>query len=162
MRIWVDADSCPRPVRDAVVRAAIRTAVPATFVANRPVPGIGGPGIGFELCPAGPDAADDRIVAGAGPGDLAVTRDIPLAARLVEKGILALNDRGDVYTAGNVRERLSVRDFMVGLAADGLVPDRIYGYGKKELKAFADAFDRVLTRLLREEKAASARKAGGA
>jgi uncharacterized protein YaiI (UPF0178 family) len=103
----------------------------------------------MELCPAGDGAADDRIVELAEPGDLVITRDIPLASRLVETGapILVIDDRGQVYTRENIRERLSLRDFMVGLAESGLGRARIASYGKKELKAFADGLDRVLVNL---------------
>jgi uncharacterized protein YaiI (UPF0178 family) len=150
MKIWVDADSCPRPVRDIVLRACARTGIEAVFVANKPVSGLADTNARFILCSAGADIADDVIVSEAEPGDLAVTRDIPLAARLVEAGILALNDRGTIYTAENVRERLSIRNFMMELNSQGISPDRMYGYGKKELKAFADGFDKVLAKLLKE------------
>lgn len=152
MTIWVDADSCPRAVRDIVVRAARRTKVAAIFVANRPVPGIAADSPSFLLCPQGADAADDLIVERSSPGDLAVTRDIPLAARLVAAGVRAVNDRGTTYTAENVRERLSLRNFMMELNANGISPERVDGYGRKELKAFADGFDRELSRLLRAER----------
>lgn len=151
MTIYVDADSCPRPTRDAIVRAASRTGIPAVFAANRPIPGIGAPGIRMELCPKGSGAADDRLVELALPGDLVITRDIPLAARLVERKVAVLDDRGRAYTEENIRERLSLRDFMVGLADNGMDFDRIPSYGKKELKSFADGFDRELSRLRREE-----------
>ncbi len=150
MKILVDADSCPRPTREAILRAAQRTGVRAVFAANRSIPGIQGDGM--ELCPPGEGAADDRIVALAEPGDLAITRDIPLAARLVAAAIRVVDDRGRVYTAENIRERLSLRDFMVDLAQSGLGPVRTAAYGKKELKAFADGFDRELARLIREDR----------
>jgi uncharacterized protein YaiI (UPF0178 family) len=149
MRIYVDADSCPKPTREAILRAARRTGVEAVFLANRPIPGIEGPGILMEQCPSGEGAADDRMVEMAGPGDLGVTRDIPLAARLVEKAITVVDDRGRTYSRENIRERLSLRDFMVGLATSGMGPVRTDSYGKKELKAFADGFDRELSRLLK-------------
>lgn len=151
MTVWVDADSCPRQVRDIVVRAAKRTGVRAVFVANKKIPGIEGSGAEFVLCSAGADAADDRIVEEAAPGDLAVTRDIPLAARLVDARVPVVNDRGILYTAENVRERLSVRNFMMELNMSGIAPERINSYGPKEVKAFADGFDRELSRLLRAE-----------
>jgi uncharacterized protein YaiI (UPF0178 family) len=150
MKILVDADSCPRPARELVLRSAARTGITAIFAANRPIPGIGGTEAVMELCPKGEGAADDRIVELAVPGDLAVTRDIPLAGRLVEAGILVMDDRGQVYTRENIRERLSLRDFMVDLAENGLGLARIASYGKKELKTFADSFDRNLNRLIRE------------
>jgi uncharacterized protein YaiI (UPF0178 family) len=151
VKILVDADSCPRPARELIVKTAARRRVMAIFAANRPIPGIAGTdGEGFarmELCPAGEGAADDRIVEMAEPGDLAVTRDIPLASRLVEASIMVIDDRGRAYTGENIRERLSLRDFMVGLAENGLGAERIASYGKKELKSFADGLDRVLARL---------------
>jgi uncharacterized protein YaiI (UPF0178 family) len=104
----------------------------------------------MELCPAGEGAADNRIVELAEPGDLVITRDIPLASRLVAASILVIDDRGQIYTRENIRERLSLRDFMVGLAESGLGMERIAAYGKKELKAFADGLDRVLVKLARE------------
>ncbi|MFQ3547979.1 MAG: DUF188 domain-containing protein [Termitinemataceae bacterium] len=149
MKILVDADSCPKPARDAIVRAIQRTKVPGIFAANRKIPGIEGPLCTMELCENREGAADDRIVALAKPGDLVVTRDIPLASRLVERAISVIDDRGRTYTKENIRERLSLRDFMISLAESGLGSERISNYGKKELKAFADGFDRELQRLLR-------------
>jgi uncharacterized protein YaiI (UPF0178 family) len=149
VKIFVDADSCPRPAREAVLRAALRRGIPAVFAANRPIPGIEGEGITMELCPPGEGSADNRIAALARPGDLVLTRDIPLASRLVEAGAAVLDDRGRVYTRENIRERLSLRDFMVGLAQRGLAPERIAAYGRRELKSFTDSFDRLLSRLSR-------------
>jgi uncharacterized protein YaiI (UPF0178 family) len=152
--IFVDADSCPRLTREAVLRASARTGVRAVFAANRPVPGIAGGFAVMELCPPGEGSADNRIAALARPGDLAVTRDIPLASRLVEAGVAVLDDRGGIYTGENIRERLSVRNFMVDLAGRGLAPERTANYGRRELKGFADSFDRLLSRLMREERKA--------
>jgi uncharacterized protein YaiI (UPF0178 family) len=147
VKILVDADSCPRPARELVLRTAERRKIRAIFAANRPIPGIDGDYVAMELCPAGEGAADDRIVALAEPGDLALTRDIPLANRLVEAGIRVIDDRGRVYTRENIRERLSLRNFMVGLAENGLGREQSANYGKKELKAMADSLDRLLARL---------------
>jgi uncharacterized protein YaiI (UPF0178 family) len=146
LKIFVDADSCPRQTREVVLRAAERTGVQAVFAANRLIPGIDA--ALMELCPLEEGAADNRIVALASSGDLVITRDIPLASRLVEAAIMVMDDRGRVYTRENIRERLSLRDFMVGLAENGLGKDRIASYGKRELKAFADSFDRVLAQLV--------------
>jgi uncharacterized protein YaiI (UPF0178 family) len=92
--------------------------------------------------------ADDRIVALARAGDLVITRDIPLAQRLVEASVMVIDDRGREYTPENIQERLSLRDFMVGLAENGLGKDRVAQYGKRELKAFADSFNQILARTL--------------
>jgi len=147
MRILVDADSCPHQVRELIIRTCNRTNIKAVFAANHPIPDISGENAVMEICPPGEGSADDRIVALARPGDLAVTRDIPLAERLVEAQICVLDDRGRVYTKENIRYCRSLRDFSIGLANNGLGMERIALYGKKELKRFADSFDRELTKL---------------
>jgi uncharacterized protein YaiI (UPF0178 family) len=150
MKILVDADSCPRPARELVLRASARRGIPALFAANRPIPGLSGDAV-MELCGPAAGSADDRIVELARPGDLVITRDIPLALRLVEASVLAMDDRGQVYTAENIRQRLSIRNFMVGLAENGLRGERTAAYGARELKAMADSLDRILTRLQKEK-----------
>jgi uncharacterized protein YaiI (UPF0178 family) len=146
MKILIDADSCPRPARELILRAALKRGLTAIFAANRPIPGISGPNVVMELCPPGENSADNRIVELAAPGDLVITRDVPRAGRLVEKAIAVLDDRGGRYSAENIRERLSIRNFLVGLAENGLGMERKACYGKKELKTFADALDRELSR----------------
>jgi uncharacterized protein YaiI (UPF0178 family) len=155
MKIFVDADSCPHLVREAVLRAAQRLSISAVFVANRRIPGIGGEGAIMELCPVEEGAADNRIVELATGGDLVITRDIPLANRLVEGAVTVLDDHGRLYTRENIRYQLSLRDFMVELAESGLGAARSARYGKKELKVFADSFDRILTRLIKREDPAA-------
>ena len=148
MKILVDADSCPAPARSLVLRAAVRTKTKAFFAANRNIPGIENDYAEMVICPEGEGAADDRLVSLAKSGDLALTRDIPLAARLLEAGAAVLDDRGRIYTKENIRERLSLRNFTVGLAESGYEYERNAVYGKRELKTFADSFDKLLTRLL--------------
>lgn len=148
MKIWVDADSCPRPVREIIVRAAERTGVDARFVANRAVPGVE-EGDQLVIVGKGEGAADDYIFDHSDRSDLVVTRDIPLAKRLVDRGTTVVNDRGDVFTTENVGERLSVRNFMYQLRNSGLLMPTEGSFGPKEVQAFANAFDRELTRLMR-------------
>ncbi|MDR2807589.1 MAG: DUF188 domain-containing protein [Spirochaetaceae bacterium] len=152
MKILVDADSCPALTRKAIIRASERTGITAIFAANRPIPDITGETVVMELCPNKEGAADDRIVALACSGDLAITRDLPLASRLVKAEITTLDDRGRLYTPENIHEYLSIRNFMLGLAENGLGVPRNAHYGQRELKTFADSFDRVLSRLIREKK----------
>jgi uncharacterized protein YaiI (UPF0178 family) len=147
MKILVDADSCPRDARELTLRTARRREIQAVFAANRPVPGIDGTHITMEICPPGENSADDRIVVLAEPGDLAVTRDLALAKRLLEKEVVVVDDRGRVFTRDNINELLSLRDFVVGLAENGMGVERTASYGKKERKAFADSLDRQLTKL---------------
>ena len=149
MKILVDADSCPRDARELTLRAASRLGLPIVFAANRPIPGASGENVIMEICPSGENSADDRIVDLAMRGDLAVSRDLALAKRLLDKGITVIDDRGRAFTKDSINELLSVRDFVVGLAENGLGVERTASYGKKERKAFADSLDRQLVKLLR-------------
>jgi len=158
LTVWADADSLAPSVRALVARRAFSEAerasragteprIRAVFAANRPLEAPRGAEL-LIVENEGPDSVDDKILSLALPGDLAVTRDLPFSARLLEKGVAVINDRGDEWTADNLRERLSRRDFMAGLRAAGLAEmNRARNYGPRELKAFADAFDRALSRL---------------
>jgi len=147
MKILVDADSCPKPARELALRRAKKLKLGIVFAANRRIPQTSG--AEMEICPVKEDSADDRIVELAVKGDLVITRDVPLAKRLVEKSVSVIDDRGRVFTADNINELLSVRNFKVGLADNGLETERTANYGKKELKSLADALDRTLTAMLR-------------
>lgn len=154
MTLHIDGDSCPRAVRDLAARAGRREGVPVVCYANRPIPFDEGLAVEMVVVEAVEGAADEALVSRAVIGDLALTRDIPLAALLVEKGVAAVNDRGALYTRENVRERLSVRDFMAGLNAVGLKPESTARYGKKEWDEFARTFDREFMKLVRESRRA--------
>ena len=129
-----------------VLRFAGRLGIRAVFAANRPIPGLPKTAV-MELCPQGEGEADKRIAALAKPGDLVLTRDLPLAEKLVEGGIAVMDDRGRVFTRENIREYRSVRDFLVGLAENGLDIERIPSYGRNELNDLANSLDRELTHL---------------
>jgi len=150
VRIWVDADAAPRNVKDIVARAALRLELSTLLVANQRLQTpANNPFVTAVRVEGGPDAADDHIAEHAQPGDLAVTADIPLAARLVEKGVKAIDPRGTEYTEENIGERLSVRDFMDQLRSTGIETGGPSVYGAKEKQAFAATLDRVLTHLLK-------------
>jgi uncharacterized protein len=159
MIIWADGDSLQAEIRALVCRRANREAEAAreggrepryraVFVAARMPKLDSGPGVEAEVVEGGPGAADDRIAQRAAPGDIAVTRDLPLAERLAEKGLRVLNDRGSVFTAENARERRSLRDGAAELRVLGLAGEspRRSNWGQRELKAFADALDRELAK----------------
>ena len=151
MKILVDADSCPKDARELVLRAARRLGISAVFAANSPLPGIGGENTVMEVCPAEDDSADNRIVALAAAGDLSVTRDLALAKRLLEKDVVVMDDRGRVFSRDSINELLSLRDFTVSLAENGLGLERTASYGKKERQSFADSLDRQLVKLRKRE-----------
>lgn len=151
MKIWVDADAAPRDVKDIVLRAALRLKIEAVLVANQRLGTPPGNAYATSVVvPGGPDVADDHIADNAQPGDLAITADIPLAARLVEKSVTAIDPRGDVYTEANIGERLSIRDFMDALRGTGVETGGPSAWGRRDRQAFANALDRLLTRMTRE------------
>lgn len=146
MIMWLDADAAPRDVKEVVFRAARRLQIPTVMVANQPMRlPPGNPYVSTVRVEGGPDVADRHIADHASSGDIAVTADIPLAAILVEKGVLVLDPRGELYTAENVRERLSVRDFMESVRGSGVETGGPKPFGAREKQAFANALDRVLT-----------------
>ncbi|MRX26549.1 YaiI/YqxD family protein [Kangiella sp. HZ709] len=112
MQIFVDADACPVVIRDILIKAAIRTKVSLTFIANHyvPVPKI--ENIKSLQVPKGFDVADDEIVKRVEANDLVITSDIPLAAEAIDKGAIALSARGELFDKSNIRQRLNMRDFM--------------------------------------------------
>ena len=145
MKILVDADSCPREARSMISRFSGRLGIRIIFAANRLIPGLPKDAL-MEICPPGEGEADKRIIELSEPGDLAVSRDLPLAEALVDKGVRVLDDRGRVFTKENIRYLRSLRDFTVGLAENGLGVERISSYGKNELKALANSLDRELSK----------------
>lgn len=148
LRIWVDADACPVRIREMIVRAADRVKVTATFVSNHSVPLPRSPHVEVLLVESGFDVADRRIVERLAAGDLVITQDIPLAAEVVERGATALNPRGMLYTAQNVREHLARRNFMEELRSAGTTTRGPSPLAKTDLARFAGALDRFLTRAI--------------
>lgn len=150
MKLWIDADAAPRDVKEIVYRTARRLKIETVLVANQPLSTpLDHPFVTAVRVQGGPDVADIYIADKAEAGDVAVTADIPLAARLVEKGVTALDPRGQEHTEENVGERLAVRDFMDDLRGAGVQTFGPRPYGPKDRQAFAAALDRVLTRRLR-------------
>lgn len=148
--VWVDADACPRPVREVLFRAADRRKVLVMLVANQSMAVPRSPFIRCTTVPQGFDVADDAIVAEAQPGDLAVTQDIPLAAELVAKGVAVLDPRGNELDRHNIASRLAARDLREELRGAGLLNGGgPAAFSDRDKQAFANGFDRVLTRLLR-------------
>jgi uncharacterized protein YaiI (UPF0178 family) len=152
MKIWIDADAAPRDVKEIVFRASLRTKLELILVANQrlAVP-LNNPLVRVVTVQGGPDEADRYIAEHAAPDDLAVTADIPLAAILVEKGVAVLDFRGDVYSADNVRERLSIRDFMASLRDTGVETGGPAPFGTRDKQAFAAALDRTLVAMAKRK-----------
>jgi uncharacterized protein YaiI (UPF0178 family) len=149
MKIYVDADGFPTAAKELLIRAAIRLQVPLVFVANKRVRYEPAAMISTIIVPEGPDLADDRITELARPGDLVITADIPLADRVVAKGAFALNPRGKLYTEGNIKDSLAMRDLMNGLRDGGLMTGGPATFSKKDCQAFVNQLDSFLIKRLK-------------
>ncbi|MFO1199442.1 MAG: YaiI/YqxD family protein [Burkholderiaceae bacterium] len=146
MQIWVDADACPGVIKDILFRAAVRTKLTVTLVANRWLQTPPSPFIRSLQVAGGFDVADREIVARMSPGDLVVTADIPLASQVIAAGGVALNPRGELYSEANIAEHLARRNFLDELRSSGVVTGGPPPFDPRDQKAFAGALDRFLAR----------------
>jgi len=146
MAIWVDADACPRVIRDILFRAAERCAIPVTLVANQSIDIPRSRHIKMLRVSSGFDVADNEIVRRAEPGDLVITADIPLAAEVIEKQAQALSPRGERFTPNNIRERLNMRDFMDTMRSSGFTGGGPPPLSATDRQAFANGLDSYLAK----------------
>lgn len=151
MKIWVDADACPVVIKEILFKAAERKRLQLTLVANQAIQVPPSRFIKAIQVSSGFDVADNEIVKRLGAGDLVITGDIPLAAEVIEKGAYALNPRGELYTAENIRARLNIRDFMDTLRGSGINTGGPPALSQGDRKTFADHLDRILSRHTADE-----------
>lgn len=149
MVIWIDADACPVAVRDMVLRASMRTQTELVFVANSPLPVRRTALVKTVQVSQGFDVADNYISQHVELTDLVITQDIPLAAELVEKGVIALNPRGELYTADNVRQRLAMRNLAEELRSVGQISGGPNKFSDKDKQNFANSLDKWLQKAKR-------------
>ncbi|MEW5007709.1 MAG: YaiI/YqxD family protein [Cycloclasticus sp.] len=142
--IWVDADACPSVIKDILFRAAERTQMQTTLVANQAIRIPPSAYISFLRVTQGYDEADNEIVKRLQAGDLVITADIPLAADVIEKGGIALNPRGELYTTENIKDRLNMRDFMETMRASGIQTGGPAPLNNTDKQTFANQLDRLL------------------
>lgn len=148
MNIWVDADACPVVIKEILFRAAERTKLTTTFVANKLLRVPPSPYIKALQVPAGFDVADNKIVQDLSAGDLVITADIPLAAQVIAKNAHALNPRGEFYSTANINERLAMRNFMEELRGSGVDISGPAAFSQSDRQAFAAELDRFLAKNL--------------
>jgi uncharacterized protein YaiI (UPF0178 family) len=146
MHIWVDADACPVVIKEILYRVAERTKLPLTLVANQWLKTPPYPSIRAIQVPKGFDVADNYIVDQAVTGDLVITADIPLAAGAIEKGALALNPRGELYTKENIKQTLDMRNFMETLRNSGVETGGPPAFNQGDRQNFANQLDRLLAK----------------
>ena len=149
LKIWVDADACPRPVKEVIFKNCFRLKVPVTLVANSHMSVPLDPLVEFIQVGQGADVADQYIVDHVNHTDLVITADIPLADLIVKKGAIAINPRGEEYTEENISERLTMRNFMQDLRDGGTDTGGPPPYGPKDKELFSNALNRLLTKLLK-------------
>ena len=150
VNIWVDADACPVVIREILFRAAVRTRVKVTLVANQPIRVPASALIDLMVVSPGFDVADNEIVKRAGRGDLVITADIPLAAEVMGNGVHALSPRGELYSTDTIGQRLNMRDFMDTLRASGINTGGPPALSKSDRQSFANHLDRLLTRYAKD------------
>jgi uncharacterized protein YaiI (UPF0178 family) len=146
MQIWVDADACPRVIKDILFRAAERAAVALTLVANQALQVPPSRYVRSVQVPRGFDVADQEIVARVQPGDLVITQDVPLAAEVIGRGAHALSPRGELFSDGDIQARLTMRDFLDTLRASGVTTQGPPPLSQAERQSFAGQLDRWLAR----------------
>lgn len=144
MPIWVDADACPKVIKEVLYRAAEREQMMVTLVANQSLSVPPSRFLRTLRVPAGFDVADNEIVQRAQAGDLVITADIPLAAEVMEKGAIALNPRGERYSEATIRERLTMRDFMDTMRASGVQTGGPPTLNQRDRQQFANELDKWL------------------
>jgi len=150
MKIWIDADACPVVVKEVLFKAAVRTHVQITLIANQYIRTPPSRYIDFIQFPSGFDAADNEIIKRLNKADLVITSDIPLAAEVIEKGADALNPRGELYTTDNIRAILNMRDFMDTLRSSGINTGGPSAISQNERQAFANQLDKWLVKRSRQ------------
>ncbi|MDG9922471.1 MULTISPECIES: YaiI/YqxD family protein [unclassified Pseudomonas] len=149
MRVWIDADACPRLARDQLVKFALKRGFEVVLVAGQAVARPNFACVKLVVVPSGPDAADDYLVEHAVPGELVICSDIPLADRLVKKGVAALDPRGREFDERNMGDKLATRNLFADLRDQGQMGGGQAAYSEKDRQAFANALDRILTRLMK-------------
>lgn len=152
VRIWVDADACPAALKDILFRTVGRLKVPLTLVANQSMRVPKSELIQVIAVPHGADVADNRIVELMHAGDIVITGDIPLAAKVVEKKGVAIGTRGELFDDSNVHARLASRNLMEHLRSSGVETSGPKPQNPKDIQAFANQLDRILTRLLKKRR----------
>ena len=149
MQIWIDGDACPKVIKDLLFRAAIRTQTMVTVVSNHPLSILSTPYIKHWQVGFGFDVADQYIVDHMQAGDLVITADIPLADAVVTQGGIALNPRGEVYSAKNIKQHLAMRNLNESLRSCQLIAGGPEKLSQKETQTFANSLDRFLTQRLK-------------
>ena len=149
LRVWVDADACPKAAKEQLIKFALKRKFEVVLIAGQSQIKPAFACVRLIVVPSGPDAADDYLVEHAKPGELVICSDVPLADRLVKKGVAALDPRGREFDERNMGDRLAVRNLFTDLREQGQASGGQAAYGERDRQAFANTLDRLLTQLAR-------------
>lgn len=152
MKIWIDADACPKAIKEIIFKASERLKIETILVANQNIAKPRSLYIKSIVVDKGPDVADQYIVDEMDIEDLVITQDIPLADLVVTKGGVAINPRGDIYTEASIKEKLSIRDFMTELRDSGLTTGGPRSFNDQDKRSFASSFDKIINKKIRQMK----------
>jgi hypothetical protein len=147
MHIWVDADACPRVIKEILFRVSNRRKIPLTLVANHYLQTPASKLVRCIQVEQGFDVADNFIAQQVNKGDIVITADIPLAADVIDRGSIAINPRGELYTPDNIRQRLGMRNMMEELRSSGVQLGGPDAFSQKDQQAFANQLDRLLAKI---------------
>jgi uncharacterized protein YaiI (UPF0178 family) len=147
-QVWVDADACPKVIKEILFRAANRTKIIVTLVANQLIVIPSSPYIKQKQVASGFDVADNYIVEHMQAGDLVITADIPLADAVINKKGIALNPRGTLYSESNIKDRLATRNLNEALRSSGMLTGGPIKISKKDIQQFSNALDRFFTKII--------------
>lgn len=151
MKIWVDADACPVVIKEILFKAAERTSIQTTLVANHYLRIPPSKVIDFMQVKSGFDIADDEIVARVKKNDLVITSDIPLADEVISKSAIALSPRGELFTKENIKSRLNIRDFMDTMRASGVQTGGPSALSQSDRQTFANHLDTIIMRYQKKQ-----------
>ncbi len=149
MQIWIDGDACPKAIKTILFRAAMRTKTHLTMVANHFASIPASPFIKVRVVEHGFDVADDEIIKYLQANDLVITADIMLAGQVISKKGIALNPRGELYSAANIKQRLAMRNLSESLRSSGLLTSGVNKLSQREIQIFSNNLDKILTRYSR-------------
>ena len=147
MKIWIDGDACPNPIKEVIFKASMRKKLQCIIVANQFIQIPPSPFIQRQIVEQGFDVADNAIVQQVAQNDLVITADIPLANDVVEKKAIAINPRGQLYTIENIKQKLAMRNFNESLRETGMQHSTHAKFSTKDIQQFSNQLDRLLAKI---------------
>ncbi|MBK2124196.1 YaiI/YqxD family protein [Fangia hongkongensis] len=144
MTIFIDADACPKPIKEILFKAADREQISCVFIANHAFYYPNSPYIKTRIVDKGFDIADNYIISKVASNDLVITSDIPLASEVIKKGAIVISSSGKIYTKSNIAQALAMRNFFTEMRDAGMIESKSKPFNQKNSHAFAKELDKYL------------------